>query len=270
MSRDLRGALSIIVLLGSTLPVLAEEPTNILSPNVYDSYTADPAESYVVEMSGDQADEGGGSVSSYESQSAARAPECRAYYPAVIGSARSSTGTICEQSDGSLRMVNAPSGDLRTDEQLVGYCREYQQAVDGDNDVRTAHGTVCWQSEGSWRVVRPATQTFADAPREIFESTYAAREPERDYESFAPRTSRPAIVEEYREPETYYEPRRRMPMHEEPLRSARLYPVPSYTPSYRSVNRAPSFGERMHRLFDWRRLNTRPRDYRRHDRRDND
>lgn len=268
MSRDLRGALSVIVLLIGTLPALAEEPATTLPSTVYDRYTADPAESYVVEMSDAQASDDA-AASSYEPQRVAQAPVCRAYYPAVIGSERSSTGTICEQSDGSLRMVNVPSGDLRTDERLVGYCREYQQVIDGDSEARTAHGTVCWQAEGSWRVVRPATLTFADAPREIFESTYAAREPERDYESFAPRASRPATIEEYRAPETYYEPRRRMPMHEEPLRSARLYPVPSYAPNYRSVNRAPSFTERMHRLFDWR-SNTRSRDYRRYDRRDND
>ena len=273
MSRDLRGALTIVALLiGAPLVSVAraEEPATTVSSDLYDRYTADPAESYVVETSDAQTEDA--TVSSYEPQSVARAPGCRAFYPAVVGSAeRSAAGTLCEQSDGSLRMVAAPWGNLRVDERPSGYCREYQQMMDDDGEERAAHGTVCWQTDGSWRVVRPATFAIGDAPRDISEPSYAARAPYPDeaYETFAPapRVTRPAIVHEYHAPEPYFETRRR----EEPLRSARLYPAPSYAPRYRNVERAPSFGERIHRLFDWRRSYTRPRDqYRRYDRRDDD
>jgi hypothetical protein len=263
MSRDLRGAFSVTVLCAGIFfagAAAADEPLTASQSDVYDSYTADPAESYVVEMQD--------GMPSEERQSAGRTPVCRAFFPAVAGhGAGFSSGTICEQSDGSLRMVTAPASDLRDDERASGYCREYQQMMDRGGDDSAAHGTVCWQTDGSWRVVRSASFEPRNVPREVFEPAYAARAPYTDedapeiYERAAPRIppriSRPAIVEQYRTPEFYDPPRR--------------FVTPRYAPTRRAEVYVPSFGERIHRLLGDRSRAPRPRFERRYsDRYDND
>ncbi len=80
----------------------------VLHSETYETYTADPSESYVVETSESQMSE---TMPSAWENARPAAVTCQAYYPAIVGSAsRSDAGTLCEQSDGSLRMVTAPMG----------------------------------------------------------------------------------------------------------------------------------------------------------------
>ena len=165
----------------------------------YDSYVADPSESYVTEGS-DVSDPQppmtppiappNARVAAAEPQRPA--PACREYYP--VGADRS--GTMCEQSDGSLRIVTAPTNDAPRSSYAAlpsQYCREYQQTVMADGYPRTAYGKACWQRDGSWHVVTaPAFATGDDRERGIPAS--AAPYYPQDYPQ-APRRNAPAPVQ---------------------------------------------------------------------------
>lgn len=148
----------------------------------YDSYVADPAESYVVE--GPDFSEPESASESSIMPLAAReprdsAPACREYYP--VGAAGDRSGTLCEQSDGSLRIVTAPAQPPRRAyaalEAPSQYCREYQQTVMDGGYPRTAYGKACWQRDGSWQIVTaPAPTSMPDerAASRSRPSSYAA------------------------------------------------------------------------------------------------
>lgn len=135
----------------------------------YDSYVADPAESYVTEGDQPEAETPVAALEprrpprqydqpSYDQPSYSQppqydpAPYCRAHYP--VGPGRDRSGTLCEQSDGSLRIVEAPQVEIspRTVSAAASmrYCREYQQ------DESAAYGKACWQRDGSWQIVSAA------------------------------------------------------------------------------------------------------------------
>ncbi len=126
----------------------------------YDFYVADPSESYVTE---------GEDFSQPEppvAQMASRAPRdsepaCREYYPVGAGGDRS--GTLCEQPDGSLRIVAAPAKSAHRSAAALDppsqYCREYQQTIMDGGSPRTAYGKACWQRDGSWQIVSAPTLT---------------------------------------------------------------------------------------------------------------
>jgi surface antigen len=120
------------------------------------SYVADPAESYVVEGTTSNADESEPAPARQTTQRAAQqaSSECRAYYPA--GPADDRSGTVCERSDGSLRVVAAPAARppfAVTAPRTAQYCREYQQVVSTGGYPRVGYGKACWQADGSWQIV---------------------------------------------------------------------------------------------------------------------
>lgn len=180
----------------------------------YDSYVADPAESYVTEGDAPEAETPVATQEPRRPQVEARryerppytqpqydpAPTCRAYYP--VGPGRDRSGTLCEQSDGSLRIVEAPRVEIspRTVSAAAAqqYCREYQQ----DADAGVAYGKACWQRDGSWQIVTPARGVAGrDFPR-----AYAAAEPRFEPQWSAPaRTYNPRPVERrLKLPEFYF------------------------------------------------------------------
>jgi hypothetical protein len=152
------------------------------------SYVADPTESYVVEGSFSETDEPEPAPARQTVQQAS--PACRAYYPA--GPAGDRSGTVCEQSDGSLRVVAAPTGNrpfsAATAPRTSQYCREYQQVVTAGGYPRTGYGKACWQADGSWQIVTaPAViETPAYAPPETDRRSYSA-------DAFSPAYQRPQM-----------------------------------------------------------------------------
>jgi hypothetical protein len=130
-------------------------------PESYDSYVADPSESYVTE--GDDFSEPEAPRESHAQRDSE--PACREYYP--VGAAGDRSGTLCEQPDGSLRIVTAPAEPPRRNTAALDapsqYCREYQQTIMDDGSPRTAYGKACWQRDGSWQIVSaPALAAVPD------------------------------------------------------------------------------------------------------------
>ena len=211
----------------------------------YDSYVADPGESYVVE---------GPDFSEPESRSespvaplAAResresAPACREYYP--VGAAGDRSGTLCEQADGSLRIITAPSEPPRRTyaalEAPSQYCREYQQTIMDDGYPRIAYGKACWQRDGSWQIVSaPALTTTPDGgeradPRSR-PSSYAAL-PQWNTRGNTPTSALPAQPERRAYAEAY-----------QPRPTPRRTPAPTYRPYESRILPEFYFGN----LFGW-------------------
>lgn len=159
----------------------------------YDSYVADPAESYVTEGDQPEAETPVAALEPrrpprpYDPSSYDRPSYCRAYYP--VGPGRDRSGTLCEQSDGSLRIVEAPQVEIspRTVSAAASmqYCREYQQ------DENAAYGKACWQRDGSWQIVSPAR----GVPGRDYPRAYTVAPEARTYAYAAvpePRVSPPA------------------------------------------------------------------------------
>ena len=134
-------------------------PLSPISNDAGDIYVADPSDSYVVEAPAPT------ETASTESfvPSAPPEPVCRDTRPAVRGNA--AYGTVCEQSDGSLHMVDAAeaepyaaphSAQHAAQHTTAQYCREYQQTVVTGGMTQAAFGTACLQADGSWEIVTPA------------------------------------------------------------------------------------------------------------------
>jgi hypothetical protein len=176
------------------------------------AYVADPSESYVIE--GSFADEPDSAAPVRAARDAG--PSCRAYYPA--GAGRDRSGTVCEQTDGSLRVIAAPAftgapgavGVPRSSQ----YCREYQQTVSAGGRPRIAYGRACWQADGSWQIVTPPA--IAAAPpggwstRAFSDRSWADAEPYDTPEIEQPTYSADAFAPAYRypPPRTYAPPTR--------------------------------------------------------------
>lgn len=158
-----------------------------------DSYVADPAESYVTEGDAPEAETPVAALAPrppYDRQQSDQpvydrpaygrpayesAPYCRAYYP--VGPGRDRSGTLCEQSDGSLRIVEAPRAEVspRTVSAAAStqYCREYLQ----DAGVEAAYGKACWQRDGSWQIV----SATLGVPGRDYPRAYAMAPDTREY-----------------------------------------------------------------------------------------
>lgn len=179
----------------------------------FDSYVADPAESYVTE--GEDAPaalEPPREIQRAPLRETPRAPlaaleprwqqqwqqqgdpepYCRAYFPA--GPGRDRSGILCEQSDGALRLTQAPMVPMARNVYAAApsqYCREYQQAVFSSGVEQTGYGKACWQRDGSWQIVSAPTLAAA-RPRDYA----AAPDYTRDYAEPRPpaptHTQRPA------------------------------------------------------------------------------
>jgi hypothetical protein len=155
------------------------------------SYVADPSESYVVEGTASDADESEPAPARQTAQRDTQqaSPECRAYYPA--GPAGDRSGTVCERSDGSLRVVAAPAARAPFAAAVprdVQYCREYQQVVSAGSYPRIGYGKACWQADGSWQIVTaPAViDTPAYAGSDTGRRSYSA-------DAFSPAYQRPQM-----------------------------------------------------------------------------
>ena len=138
----------------------AESRESFSASNDALAYVADPTESYVVE--GSSADESEPPQPARTAQQSS--PSCRAYFPAGVAGDRS--GTLCEQNDGSLRIVAAPafSDTTRADApRSTQYCREYQQVVSAHGRPGVAYGKACRQADGSWQIVTPPVMAEAAA-----------------------------------------------------------------------------------------------------------
>lgn len=187
-----------------------------LGMDTVDSYVADPAQSYVTEGDDDAPETPVASAEpprprstghntreqydrfSYDRPQYDPAPTCRAYYP--VGPGRDRSGTLCEQSDGSMRIVEAPQ--VETSPRTVSaaasmqYCREYQQ--DGVSGI--AYGKACWQRDGSWQIVTAAL----GVPGRDYPRAYAAVSPEPRVTAPA-RSYKPRPVERrFKMPEFYF------------------------------------------------------------------
>ena len=198
-------------------------------PDSYDSYVADPSESYVTE--GEDFSEPKSPIAPVASRAPREAePACREYYPVGAGGDRS--GTLCEQPDGSLRIVTAPAEPPRRSAAAAPspsqYCREYQQTVMDDGTPRTAYGKACWQRDGSWQIVSASALTAAPDER-----AYARSRPS----SYTPplRWTTPA-------PALPAQPQRRAYADATPMRR---------TPSYRSDSRLKLPEFYFGNLFGW-------------------
>lgn len=149
------------------------------------AYVADPTESYVVEGSPDDESEPPRPARSAQQSS----PSCRAYFPA--GAAGDRSGTLCEQTDGSLRIVAAPtftgaSGAMAAPRSSQ-YCREYQQVVSAAGRPAVAYGRACRQADGSWQIVTPPVMAEAPARErnQAWSNVPAFESPETDRRAYA-------------------------------------------------------------------------------------
>jgi len=169
---------------GSAAPAGAQEtarPYEPLTPELsdtYDSYTADPSESYVAEPADDERDPRPPARTEQQSEEyeqafsgepAAAASRCHEFQQNVFvrGESVPAEGKVCQQSDGSWRLVSEPTRAAGTrTARSFGICREYEQNVVVNDRSRTARGKACQREDGSWRIVTaPSLASRATAAR---------------------------------------------------------------------------------------------------------
>ncbi|MHB1203919.1 MAG: hypothetical protein ACYCZX_00005, partial [Rhodospirillaceae bacterium] len=167
-------------------------------------------------------------------------PSCRAYFPA--GAAGDRSGTLCEQTDGSLRIVAAPaftgaSGAMAAPRSSQ-YCREYQQQVSAAGRPRVAYGKACRQSDGSWQIV--TQPVLAEAPvddrAQAWSDVPAFESGETDHRAYAADSFAPAYQRPQTPARTVVAPQRVSP--------SRAYSPPYRTPGYQTYDgrlRLPEF-----------------------------
>lgn len=194
------------VLLLWGMSAAAQDPPAIDDSEVFDSYFADPTQSFVSEVS--QADAADASdaetetpvaVNDFAGTPASDEPavasaqkdseHCQTLQESIVvrGESQLRRGTLCRQSDGTWQIADSPSLTESFPDIVEAplppprrsftptyapRCRDVRQTIYIDGRRVTAYGTQCRQSDGTWQLVAPSRSSRPS-------TVMAAREPRR-------------------------------------------------------------------------------------------